>query len=336
MYWLFFWAGAAALAVALSADRLGRLLGVIDRPDQNRKTHLRDTPLIGGIAIIVPLVAAAVYFGLSTDFTPFFWTFAAVAAGFLVLGFLDDRKHRRPSWRLAISALLCLAGLYSVPVLEISFLRFSFLTKPLFLEGWSLLFTALCLVGLQNAVNMADGKNGLVMGLTVLWLLLLMAYAPAHLLPLLTVFVICTAVVLVFNLRGMLFLGDSGAYSISVAVGMLAIYCYGVGFDRLTADVVALWFLIPVVDCLRLMISRLLRGRSPFSSDRNHLHHILLLLMPWEGALVVYLGLVGVPAVLAFVLPGWTLVWALLALTSYAIFFLAKLRSTSSQHQTVP
>ena len=336
MYWLYFGTGAAALAVALSANRLGRLLGVIDRPDSIRKTHLHDTPLVGGIAIVVPLVAAAVYFGLNTDFTPFYGTFAAVVAGLLVLGFFDDRKHRRPSWRLAISAALCLAGLYAVPVLEVTFLRFSFLAKPLFLEGWSLLFTLLCLVGLLNAVNMADGKNGLVMGLTVLWLLLLMAYAPAHLVPLLTVFTICTAVVLVFNLRGHLFLGDSGAYSISVAVGLLAIYCYGIGFDRLTADVVALWFLIPVIDCLRLMISRLLKGRSPFSSDRNHLHHMMLLLMPWEWALAVYLALVGVPAVLAFVLPGWTLVWALLALTSYAIFFLAKLRSSTSQHQTVP
>ena len=81
MYWLYFGTGAAALAVALSANRLGRLLGVIDRPDSIRKTHLHDTPLVGGIAIVVPLVAAAVYFGLNTDFTPFYGTFAAVVAG---------------------------------------------------------------------------------------------------------------------------------------------------------------------------------------------------------------------------------------------------------------
>jgi hypothetical protein len=51
-YWLSFGTGAAALAVALSADRLGRLLGVIDRPDSIRKTHLRDTPLVGVPAVL--------------------------------------------------------------------------------------------------------------------------------------------------------------------------------------------------------------------------------------------------------------------------------------------
>lgn len=65
------------------------------------------------------------------------------------------------------------------------------------------------------------------------------------------------AVTLVFNLRGRLFLGDSGSYALSFVVAMLAIYTYDVGFTRLPADLVALWFLIPVVDCLRLMAKRM-------------------------------------------------------------------------------
>ena len=71
-----------------------------------------------------------------------------------------------------------------------------------------------------------------------------------------------------------LFLGDSGAYALSIAIALLVIYVYGVKFSVLPADVVALWFVVPTVDCPRLMITRVLAGRSPFSSDRNHLHHI--------------------------------------------------------------
>ena len=157
-------------------------------------------------------------------------------------------------------------------------------------------FSLLCLVGVQNATNMADGKDGLAIGLSLLWTGLLFAHAPDHLRPLLLVLAVGLALVLIFNLSGRLFLGDSGSYSISAFVGLATIYCYGVGFPVLRADVVALWFLIPVVDCLRLMAVRLARGRSPFSSDQNHLHHILTRWMPWRWGLPLYLALVGLPS----------------------------------------
>src|SRR3546814_9811233 len=37
-----------------------------------------------------------------------------------------------------------------------------------------------------------------------------------------------------------------------------------------------LWLLIPVVDCLRLIVTRVAIGRSPFEPDRDHLHHRLM------------------------------------------------------------
>ena len=33
---------------------------------------------------------------------------------------------------------------------------------------------------------------------------------------------------------------------------------------------------IPVLDTLRVMLVRILKKKSPFSADRNHLHHIIL------------------------------------------------------------
>src|SRR3546814_5035214 len=64
-------------------------------------------------------------------------------------------------------------------------LRFSVSDAPSFTGAWGLPFTVLCLVGLQNAVNMADGKNGLVIGLCFIWTSILVIYAPPHLYPLL-------------------------------------------------------------------------------------------------------------------------------------------------------
>ena len=103
---------------------------------------------------------------------------------------------------------------------------------------------------------MADGKNGIVIGLSLLWVVALVAFGPMHLRPFLVVFAAGLAIALPFNLRGHLFLGDSGTYAISIVVGALTLYVYSVNFTALPADFVMLWFLVPVLDCLRLMVTR--------------------------------------------------------------------------------
>ncbi len=84
----------------------------------------------------------------------------------------------------------------------------------------------MCLVALQNAVNMADGKNGLVIGLSLIWIAALAAYAPVQLTPILIVLAIGLRITMVFNLRNKLFLGDAGSYALSVVIGALTIYAY--------------------------------------------------------------------------------------------------------------
>jgi len=318
--WLYIVSGLISLAICLFAAPIGRALGVIDAPDGERKLHARETPLVGGLAVMSPLLLASIYFAVISDFSPIFTSFACGTLSVLLLGVVDDRRHIRPYLRLAISLIICGLILYVIPAINVTFLYFTFLDSPIFLSQiWALVFTLLCLVGLQNAINMADGKNGLVMGMTLIWVCLLTVYSPPHIIPILIVFAVGLCIALAFNLKGRLFLGDSGAYSISIAIGLLAIYAYKVGFDHLPADIVALWFLLPVIDCLRLMVMRMVKGRSPFSSDRNHLHHILLEVMPWRWALTTYLGLVGIPAVFAIMFPALTLWWGIAAYTIYTL-----------------
>ena len=90
---------------------------------------------------------------------------------------------------------------------------------------------------------------------------------------------------------------------------VLTLHVYAVGFEELHADVIALWFLIPIVDALRLMAARLIAGNSPFAADRNHFHHLLQELLPWHWGwrLGLYLGLVAVPGALAISYPDATL-----------------------------
>ncbi len=308
-----------SLLICAYARPISIVLGILDAPDGKRKIHLTITPLAGGLAIGLPTLLALFYNAVTTDFLPLYLVIAFAGLASLLLGLLDDRAHIRPFYRLILSLLLALAVLEIVPALSLSFLHFSFLDQVIFLEQFALVFTAVCIVGLQNAINMADGKNGIVIGLCLFWSVELLLFAPDHLHPVLLALGAGLLVALAFNLRGRLFLGDSGSYALSFIIALLTVYVYDIAFAMLPADLVALWFLIPVVDCLRVMAMRAVRGRSPFAPDRSHLHHILYHWMPWRWGLLVYLGLTGMPGLLASFAPDTALAWGIAALCCYGI-----------------
>lgn len=318
----FLLAGGLSVAVTFVlcrfADPIGYALGVIDYPDGpgGRKRHGRPTPLVGGLAllpalVLVLLVGEGVPASLSTGLP------VLALIGFAV-GFLDDRFRVGAGRRLLISLLAALVAVWSYPDLRLSALHFWFSGGEAlaFAPGWAIVFTAVILVGLQNAVNMADGKNGLVPGLCLLWTAFLSAVAPAGLGLPLVVLACALGVVLVFNLQGRLFLGDGGSYMLSAVIGGLAIYCYNAAGGRLPAELFALWFWVPVADCLRLILLRLVRRRSPFDGDSAHFHHVIAAIMPWRYGLFVYLSLVALPGMIALMAP--VLASALLIVSSMA------------------
>jgi UDP-GlcNAc:undecaprenyl-phosphate GlcNAc-1-phosphate transferase len=310
---------ALCWAICAFAEPLARRFGMLDRPDGQRKLHRRPTPLLGGAAVALPAVLLMLGEALASEFHALWLILSGLTGAFWLIGAHDDRRHIRPAVRLALSLALCLAALAATPALRVGFFEFSFVKPALFLDGWALGFTVVSLVGLQNAVNMADGSDGLALGMLLAWTLLIAVFAPAHILLVLLLLAASLAIALWFNLRGRLFLGDSGTYSLAVLVGLLAVHAQGVRFTELPTDMVALWFLIPVVDCLRVMLRRILAGRSPFAADRTHLHHVLWRMMPWRFGLPLYLSLILAPSLLALAEPRQTLLCGVLALSGYAI-----------------
>ena len=320
--------GAFSIFVCVFSRFFGHKFGLLDFPDGDRKTHDSAVPLLGGIAVTVPVIIMCGLCVLGMRYMPLYAVLGVVVSMFLLVGMIDDSIQIRPLYRLFISTIIFLSAVLVVPALGVDFLLFSFYPNLITPDTWFLLiFTMFCLVGVQNATNMADGKNGLVIGLSLIWTALLFVYGPFHLQPLLIVLSVGLVLTLIFNLTGRLFLGDSGSYSISACIGLLTVYSYGIGFSDMRADIVALWFLIPIVDCLRLMGERLYKGRSPFRSDQNHLHHILTHWMPWRWGLLVYLSLVGVPCGLSILMPEWVVAWAVAVLAVYvSIVLLGKRR----------
>lgn len=309
-----------ALLVGVNAARIGAGLGLLDYPDTDggRKRHGRITPLVGGLAVATASVAAALIVRavLPPPTLHLAWLAGAVSVMFLI-GAIDDRFHLSPVLRLGAALVVLVLLISDVPDFSLGFLRFAGQDQLLLLGLLGPVFTLLCLLGLLNAVNLADGKNGIVAGMGLIWTLVLAAHVPAAMLPVLAAAGVALFVIGGFNMAGRLFLGDGGCYAISTLFGLLAIYAYNHDFETMRADDVAVLFAIPVFDTVRLMAVRVRRGRSPFEGDRDHLHHHLHEWIGWPTGLMVYLLMVAAPNVGALVWPGSGLIWLVVSLLLY-------------------
>jgi UDP-GlcNAc:undecaprenyl-phosphate/decaprenyl-phosphate GlcNAc-1-phosphate transferase len=314
----------AAVLVGVFASPLGRLMGLMDVPDPigGRKRHDRITPLVGGLACVLPALGTVMATALTHNFPnilardELLWIFSAVLLLF-VIGILDDKYSLSPKVRLFISFCVFSVLIIQVPDLHLELLWFSISERPYAIGAAGSFLSILCLVGLLNAVNMMDGKNGLVIGITLFWCLALWIYAPVQLKPLLGALFAALLVLLFFNMRGMLFLGDSGVYGLSALLGMLAIFIYNRRPEFISADQIALWLSFPVLDCLRVMGARVVAGRSPFDPGRDHFHHYIARRFGWERGKYICWSLVWVPGIASLLFPRLTMLFLLLLFVTY-------------------
>ena len=133
----------------------------------------------------------------------------------------------------------------------------------------------------MNAFNMIDGINGLCSGLAFVSMIFLGIFYNGFIGTHLIVVVGAIAGFLVFNLgiigkKRWVFLGDHG----SNLLGFLTAISMITASQELRFDfspVTALWLIaIPFLDCIGLILKRILRGVGPFTADRDHLHHKLM------------------------------------------------------------
>ena len=321
-------AGVAAVTAAVigaAALPIGTALGILDYPDDpgGRKQHGRVTPLVGGLALTVTLlgaIAATLVWG--PDHGPAaardLVRLALAVAAMFAIGVADDRFELGVAVRLAVAMLVLLYVIAAVPDFAVTFVRFGRAPAIALLGAGAIPFSLLCLVGLLNAVNMADGKNGIVIGLALIWSAFLLAHLPPAVVPVMAAVAAALAVLFIFNLRSRLFLGDGGSYAVSALFGLLAIDAYNHDFANIGADDVALLFAVPVCDTLRLLVGRMIQRKSPFAGGRDHLHHYLYARVGWPRGLLVYLALAAGPNLGAALLPGSGVAWLGVTVAAYA------------------
>jgi UDP-GlcNAc:undecaprenyl-phosphate GlcNAc-1-phosphate transferase len=191
--------------------------------------------------------------------------------------------------------------------------------EPTPLPAWAYCaLLAVGTIGIVNAVNMADGQNGVVPSMFVVWSLCLVLVGDGVVSEVAQILAAASLVVLIFNVRGRLFLGDCGSYGVTFVLGLLALMAYAQG--RVSVETITAWFFIPVMDCLRLIITRKLQGRSPVAPDKDHFHHRLQSKLGTTYGLVAYIVSVGATSFIAALAPQFALVCIIILTAIYFSF----------------
>ena len=255
---------------------ISQKLRLIDIPDKIRKFHKRQTPLLGGMMIFTTLILLNVHMFLFDQLSKVNLIIFITSSLCFLLGLIDDILKLSYKYKLTFLSLFFSFFITLEPNLQITKIYFSTFDKYVYLDDYSILFTVICLLLLSNAINLIDGINGLCILISIIilsWILITFQNT-----NFIYIIIISLILILVFNLKNYIFLGDSGSLLLGSLIGFLLINNYNneIIFSKFPVENIFIVLMMPGIDMLRVFILRLLNNKNPFSSDRNHLHHLLL------------------------------------------------------------
>jgi len=341
----FLWAFLVALFAVPSIIYIAHLKNMLDTPNV-RTVHESLTPRLGGVAVFAGFMSAL------TIFADLGNGIQQLLAGCIVLFFVglkDDLVTISVSKKfvgqlLATGIVMIMAdvrltsfqgilGIHELPI------------------GISYAFTFFVIVGITNAINLIDGLDGLA-GTIVLLIASTFGYyfvrygGPGY------GNYVFVSVCLLGGLLGFLrynfhratiFMGDTGSLVCGFIVSVLTIQFIEMGlkvgqpFGSSAPSVAVGILFVPLFDTLRVFIVRMMAGRSPFSPDKNHIHHRILAMGFQQISTVMLLALLNMVVILFvinFAALGNTILIAALAGFSVLLsIFLGVYRSRSAEQR---
>jgi UDP-GlcNAc:undecaprenyl-phosphate GlcNAc-1-phosphate transferase len=255
--------------------RLAYALQVVDLPAE-RKIHQRPMARTGGLAMAVGFAVSSFLWAPRTPF------FSALMLALLVIvgaGFYDDLQNLGPLVKfgaqiLAALVVVCWGG---VRIVHLGFL----LPEGRLLAAWAAIpLTVFVLVGVTNAINLADGLDGLAGGVSVLSFVLIGVLAwqqgDWQLLVMITAMLGSLFGFLRYNtFPATIFMGDAGSQMLGFVLGVTALKVTQIN-PLLSPYLPILLIGFPLLDTLTVMLERIHHGVSPFRADKNHFHHRLM------------------------------------------------------------
>lgn len=259
---------------------------IVDNPNA-RKLQRVPVPVLGGLTVVFGILSGLMAFNLFGNFSDIFPVFATIII-ILIIGLIDDMISLSPRVRFVVEIILILYlikstgcqlndfhGLWGIDIIP------NYISVPL---------TVFACVGIINAVNLIDGVDGYSSGYSIISCTLfgsmfytlgdirmvaLAAIVAASLLP----FFLHN----VFGRHSKMFIGDAGTLSLGIifSVFVMTIISSTQNLEELPTNLGLIPFTlavlcVPVFDTLRVMSARIMKGKSPFSPDKTHLHHLFL------------------------------------------------------------
>ncbi len=261
--------------------------GLMENPVK-RSSHVSPTPTFGGVGIFAGTLIGYMLWNFQDEE----FLLHRVMAGLVVLFFLglkDDLYALAPLKKIASQILASVLVVVGSDLRITSFFGIFGIHEIPYLAG--VIVTVFIFVALINAFNLIDGVDGLAGGIGMissagfgLWYLLEGYWSLA-----------CLSLSLSASLLGFLrynfsktskiFMGDTGSLIVGYLVTILAVkfiqlnesYNFSPDEHYVSAPVLTIVILsVPIFDTLRVFGLRILKGRSPFTADRLHLHHLLV------------------------------------------------------------
>jgi UDP-GlcNAc:undecaprenyl-phosphate/decaprenyl-phosphate GlcNAc-1-phosphate transferase len=264
--------------------RIAEQKKLYDLPDE-RKLHTKPIASLGGIGIYVGFFLACLL-SISLSLNPEFQYFFAAAMVIFFLGFKDDivilSATKKFLGQLGAAAIIIhmagvritsMHGLFGITELPAAF---------------SLALSYITIIVIINAFNLIDGVDGLAATLGLLTMCVFGGYFYMVNMPAYSILSFSLAgsliAFLIFNYHpAKIFMGDSGSLLLGLVNAILVIKFITVADSGTVIypiqSAVAVGFsilMVPLFDTLRVFSIRIFHGRSPFSPDRNHIHHMLL------------------------------------------------------------
>ena len=314
-----------AIPVIINVAEMKKLFDV---PDE-RKVHQSAITPLGGIGIFAGFVFGCL---LTINFKTSYEIQYFMAATMVIffLGLKDDI--------LVISPIKKFIGQVLTAFLIIYYGRIQIRSMHGFFgiyelpEMFSLILTYFAVIVIINSFNLIDGVDGLAGSLGLLSSTLFGVYflyvdmAPYYILA----FSLSGSLLafLIFNFQpAKIFMGDTGSLLIGAINAILVIKFINsasspdVSYPLESSPAIGFTILmIPLLDTLRVFAIRIFKRRSPFSPDRNHIHHLLLDRGLSHRAITLILVAINI-CLISFVYVERSLGCTILILSVFTFFF---------------
>jgi UDP-N-acetylmuramyl pentapeptide phosphotransferase/UDP-N-acetylglucosamine-1-phosphate transferase len=297
----FVWAFVIAVFAIPSIIYVAHLKNLLDEPNF-RAVHTNLTPRLGGMAIFAGFMSAVTIFG---DVTP---QIQRLLASTLILFFIGLKDDISPvsAFKKFFVQILATGIVMFLGDIKINDFQ-GFLGLEMIDDRIAYAFTFLVIVGLINAFNLIDGLDGLAGSLILInsasfgyffYRFGGTEYAPFALLA----FCLMGGILgfLRYNFhKAIIFMGDTGSLVSGMLVSAMAIQFVQMKAVESAPSIAVAILIIPVFDTARVFAIRIFNGKSPFSPDKNHVHHILIRSGLNQMQTVILLSVLNILTILA-------------------------------------